>query len=65
MAEGFQTEIVWKGIAVSITLTKHAFGEMFDHVELRAGKPLTVTQTGYRSHFQPTDPDLNNHIVVA
>tara|TARA_B100000745_G_scaffold248580_1_gene170618 strand:+ start:3557 stop:3844 length:288 start_codon:yes stop_codon:yes gene_type:complete len=59
MAEKQAVSVIWRDVPIEITFTRHVFGQNFDHVELRAPQPLPVTQTGYRSHFMPHDPDLD------
>lgn len=43
--------IEWEGIAVSLAHAPNWLNTDYDHIELRAGERLPVTQTGYRSHF--------------
>lgn len=48
--------IDWEGIAVSISHISNWLNTEYDHIELRAGVRLPVTETGYRSHFmQPEE----------
>ena len=48
----------WHGIAVSITVWpdwsaayRAVYGYPLAHIELRADRPLPITETGYLSHF--------------
>ncbi len=47
--------IEWEGITVSISHKSNWLNTGYDHIELRAGERLSVTQTGYRSHFMSPD----------
>lgn len=46
--------IIWRSVEIEITFTPEKFG-ITDHIELRTknNEPLSVTETGYRSHFIP------------
>ena len=46
-----EAQILWRGIAIDITLTVNWLDGTAHHLELRADRPLPVTETGYRSHF--------------
>jgi hypothetical protein len=49
-------EIVWEGIRIEI-VHKSKWVSTHDHIEVRAGQPLPITETGYRSIFL-TDVDI-------
>ena len=46
-----ETRVLWRGIAIDITLTVNWLDGTAHHLDLRADRPLPVTETGYRSHF--------------
>ncbi|MEM7243626.1 MAG: hypothetical protein AAF429_15725 [Pseudomonadota bacterium] len=45
----------WRGIPIKVTLVKEHFNSGFHHIELRADRPLPMTETGYRSHFMQAE----------
>ena len=48
-------KITWNGIVIAVSIAQNWLNTGYHHIELRAGQPLPVTQTGYRSHFMPMD----------
>ncbi|MEM7242986.1 MAG: hypothetical protein AAF429_12440 [Pseudomonadota bacterium] len=44
-------DLEWRGIPFRATLVREQFNSEFHHIELRADRPLPMTETGYRSHF--------------
>lgn len=66
MTERIETEaIIWSGITIEVKLTSNWLNGIAHHLELRAGEPLSVTATGYRSHFIPAGVELNFNDVIA
>ena len=47
-----QINVEWEGIAFRILYTENKFAS-HDHVEVYADEPLPITETGYKSMFQP------------
>jgi hypothetical protein len=45
--------ITWEGIDIQINYDTEKFG--MAHLELKSDKPNPITETGYRSHFQPKE----------
>lgn len=43
--------IVWEEIEIDVSHKTNWLNTGYDHLELRAGERLPVTETGYRSHF--------------
>lgn len=46
-----EIELTWQGISLTVSHTSLRFGGPYDHIEVRCGQPLPVTETGYRSYF--------------
>ncbi len=46
-------EIQWQGIAVTIHVARNWLNTGFHHIEVKANQSLSITNTGYRSHFMP------------
>ena len=48
--------IVWRGIGIEIIHTANRFAGM-DHIEIHSENkiPVPITETGYKSHFFPSD----------
>ncbi len=42
---------VWEGITIAISHEPNWLNTDYDHIEVRAGEKLPITETGYRSHF--------------
>lgn len=59
-----QTTVEWSGIHIEITLTQYWLSGAAHHLELRADEPLSVTATGYRSHFFPADEEMDLGMVT-
>ncbi len=57
--EKHAARILWRGIAIDITLTINWLGGTAHHLELRADRPLPVTETGYGSHFLSADEEID------
>ena len=55
MSAPITSQIVWHGVSVEITYRKRRWKSDFDHIELQVkdGRIIPVTETGYRSHFLP------------
>lgn len=51
MSETYSADVEWAGINIEVRLTKNWLSGTAHHLELRADQPLSVTATGYRSHF--------------
>lgn len=54
-------QIHWQGIPVTITIEddyspayRRHYGHGMAHLEISAGQPLPISETGYRSLFLPT-----------
>lgn len=58
------TQIEWSGIQIEITFTRNWLSGTSHHLELRANEPLSVTATGYRSHFFPAEPEMDFEFVI-
>lgn len=41
----------WEGISIAVSHTPQDFCGPFDHIEIKCGQVLPITETGYRSHF--------------
>lgn len=63
--EVHETELVWGGINIEVRFTQNWLNGTAHHLELRAGEPLSVTATGYRSHFFHTQEELSLEDVLA
>ena len=63
--ERYETQIEWAGITIRICLTRNWLNGTAHHLEIRADEPLPITTTGYRSHFLPTDLEVDREDVVA
>lgn len=51
-------EIIWAGITIEVKFTQHWMSGVVHHLELRADEPVSITETGYKSHFIPYDQEL-------
>ena len=51
--------LVWRGIVCRVTHERDYISKGWSHIELRVvrpkGRPLPITDTGYRSHFLDED----------
>lgn len=59
--------ITWEGRGVRLSYTPR-WSNVIDHVEIKShdGDPLSMTETGYRSHFfGPVDPVLTMDEIEA
>ena len=65
MREAQSAKVEWAGIDIEVRFTKNWLCGSTHHIELRANEPLSVTATGYRSHFVPSDVDLNMDLILA
>lgn len=66
MSDGVQTsEIVWAGITIEVKFTRNWMSGIVHHLELRSDEPVSVTETGYKSHFIPYDEDLRLCDIIA
>ncbi|MCB1468128.1 MAG: hypothetical protein KDK08_13520 [Rhizobiaceae bacterium] len=58
MSAPFAIQITWEGISIEITYhERYSRDPAFDHIELRVeeNRIIPVTETGYRSHFLPSE----------
>jgi hypothetical protein len=55
----------WAGIDIEVRFTKNWLNGTAHHLELRAGEPVSVTATGYRSHFLPAEMDVDLDFIFA
>ena len=44
-------EVTWKGITITVSITRNWLNTDHHHIELKADQALPVTTTGYRSRF--------------
>jgi hypothetical protein len=51
LPERYEHKIIWEGISIEIVHKPKWAAAMYDHIEVRAGQPLPITETGYRSIF--------------
>lgn len=61
-----EIEMIWEGRAIRLSYLARRWSTI-DHVEIQAvdGKPLPITETGFRSYFfGPVEPALNPDEVV-
>ena len=63
--EQLSAEIEWEGIDIEVRFTRNWLNGTAHHIELRADEPLSVTLTGYRSHFIPSDQEIDFCYVFA
>ena len=47
--------IEWEGITVCVSQSPNWLESGYDHIEVRAEKPIPITETGYRSCFLPPE----------
>lgn len=60
MSDKIQTsEIIWAGITIEVRFSKNWMSGIVHHLELQADKPVSITETGYKSHFIPYDETLH------
>lgn len=45
--------LIWQGREIAVTYIPNWCAGIAQHLELRATRPLPVTETGYRSRFLP------------
>ncbi|MBL4750146.1 MAG: hypothetical protein JKX71_06115 [Amylibacter sp.] len=49
--------LIWNEISITIRYTCNAYGQNFDHLEIKSVEPeyapLPFTETGYKSHYVP------------
>lgn len=51
-------QIVWAGITIEVKFTRNWMAGIVHHLKFRADEPVSITETGYKSHFIPYDEDL-------
>ena len=62
--EKHEARIEWAGISIEVTFTRNWLNGTAHHLELRADEPLSVTATGYRSHFFPAQAEMEFDFVL-
>ena len=58
------TELNWRGIDIEVRFTRNWLNGLARHIEVRAGEPLSITATGYKSHFVTADTELELEDVL-
>lgn len=53
--EPITQQIEWQGITITITHRKAWPINNFSHIEVKADQRLPMTETGYKSHFMPSE----------
>lgn len=59
-----ETEFDWCGITIEVRYTKNWLNGLAHHIEVRAGEPLSITATGYKSHFVSSDAEIDMRDVL-
>lgn len=59
MAEPEEATVDWAGISIEVKFTKNWMNGAAHHLEMRAGEALSITCTGYKSHFLPSGMDVD------
>ena len=64
-SEGTETtELNWCGIDIEVRFTRNWLNGLAHHIEVRAGEPLSITATGYKSRFVTTDTEIELEDVL-
>ncbi len=64
MSEAQAAKVEWAGIDIEVRFTENWLCGSAHHIELRANEPLSVTATGYKSHFVPSNVELDMDLVL-
>lgn len=58
------TEFDWCGITIEVMYTRNWLNGFAHHIAVRAGEPLSITATGYKSHFVASESEIEMEDVL-